>query len=99
MFFATPHKGGHCADLGSTAAWWARIISGNVDNDMMQVLKKGDAYPEMLKHNYRHQLGDYKIFSFYESHGMKGRMVVIVHFIRSILIPRNLRVKLTDYVR
>lgn len=75
MFFATPHKGGHGADLGAIAASIAGFLTRNPKNDIMQSLKANDAFPKMLQHNYRHQLGDYSIVSFYEAHGMKGKVV------------------------
>jgi hypothetical protein len=72
VFFGTPHAG-PTNDL--QVKFWracvaiAQSIPGNVSNDVMEALKKGSLFSDMLYDNWRHQLEKYHYLSFYEGKG------------------------------
>jgi len=65
MFFGTPHDGPNFPQLLSNICTSiARSISGNLGNDVMEALKKGSLFSDILQLRFKHQLEDYKITSF-----------------------------------
>ena len=71
LFFGTPHEGGKesLLSLGSACARIVTAISTNPSNDLMEVLRSGSLFSDVLQENWRHQLSSYKIVSFYEGLG------------------------------
>lgn len=72
MFFGTPHSGPTndfmvkfgrvCVDIAQSMPW-------KVSNDIMDALKKGSLFSDVLYEQWRHQLEQYQIISFYEGIG------------------------------
>ncbi|EXF76156.1 hypothetical protein CFIO01_03549 [Colletotrichum fioriniae PJ7] len=70
-FFATPHRGGN-EKLVSYGAKCARVIdfvTNSHRNDLMHAVTSGSLYSDMLQENWKHQLNNYRIYSFYEGIG------------------------------
>ncbi|KAH6669960.1 hypothetical protein B0J14DRAFT_545730 [Halenospora varia] len=71
-FFGTPH-GGPSDDLGirfaKACVAIVHALPGIPSNDIMEALKKGSLFSDVLQENWRHQLGQYSIVSFYEGRG------------------------------
>ena len=67
-FFGTPHDGGNNAllTMGKTSIAIVRGIFRDPPNDMIEALKHGSLFADVLQANWRHQLNLYKIVSFYE---------------------------------
>lgn len=70
-FFGTPHGGGKetLVSLGSACARIVTAVSTNPSNDIMEVLRSGSLFSDILQESWRHQLSSYKIVSFYEGSG------------------------------
>jgi hypothetical protein len=70
-FFATPHAGGNSSlvTLGSVCANIINCVSGSLPNDIMDAVTAGSVYADTLEENWKHQLNDYRILSFYEGIG------------------------------
>ena len=69
VFFGVPHAGGDrgAVYLGNIAASIAQsIMPKGVSKDIMETLKDGSLYSDILKDMFRHQLENYSIVSFYE---------------------------------
>ena len=66
-FFGTPHQGGNFAKLGDIAASIVRGVIRNPKNTFMEVLKKDSLFSDALVDDFRHQLEDYHILSFFET--------------------------------
>ena len=71
MFFGTPHGGGKDAlvTLGNACTRIVTSLSTNPSSDIMQALKSGSLFSDVLQESWRHQLSSYKIISFYEGVG------------------------------
>ncbi|KAN0102725.1 hypothetical protein V8E51_011038 [Hyaloscypha variabilis] len=72
MFFGTPHSG-PTDDLkvkfGKACVGIAQSMPWKVSNDIMEALKKGSLFSDILSEHWRHQLEQYQIISFYEGVG------------------------------
>jgi hypothetical protein len=72
MFFGTPHSG-PTNDLkvkfGKACVGIAQSMPWKVSNDIMEALKKGSLFSDVLSEHWRHQLEQYQIISFYEGVG------------------------------
>jgi hypothetical protein len=66
-FFATPHRGGSHAKLGDIAASVAKGMLRTPDNTFMEALKKDSMFAEGITEDFRHQLEDFAVLSFYET--------------------------------
>ena len=66
-FFGTPHRGGNYAKLGDIAASITRGLLRNPSNTFMEALKKDSLFSDTLVEDFRHQLEDYYVLSFYET--------------------------------
>ncbi len=66
-FFGTPHQGGNFAKFGDIVASIVRGVLGNLKNTFMEALKKDSSFSDTLVDNFRHQLEDYYVLSFYET--------------------------------
>ncbi len=72
MFFGTPHSG-PSDDLkvkfGRACVKIAQSMPWKVSSDIMNALKKGSVFSEILGEHWRHHLEQYQIVSFYERIG------------------------------
>jgi len=71
VFFGTPHQGGNHAKLGDIAATVVKTVLRNPNNTFMESLRKDSLYSEELIQNFRHQLEDYYVLSFFETRPFK----------------------------
>ena len=71
VFFGTPHCGGNdsLVKLGNASIRIVRGLFRHPPNDIMEALKNGSLYTDILQENWRHQLNSYKIVTFYEGIG------------------------------
>ncbi|SLM34884.1 P-loop containing nucleoside triphosphate hydrolase [Lasallia pustulata] len=76
-FFGTPHQGGNFTKLGDIAASIIRGVLRNPSSTFMEALKKDSLFSDTLVGDFRHQLGDYHVLSFFETLPM-GRLGLIV---------------------
>ena len=66
-FFGTPHHGGNFAKLGNIAAFIPKGILRNPSNSFTEALKKDLLFFNTFIEDFRHQLKDYYILSFFET--------------------------------
>ena len=66
-FFGTSHQGGNFAKLGDIAASITRGVLRNPSNTFMEALKKDSLFSDTLVGDFRHQLEDYYVLSFFET--------------------------------
>ncbi|KAI9764543.1 MAG: hypothetical protein M1840_008369 [Geoglossum simile] len=77
VFFGTPHQGGNCTSLGGIAASIARLSLRNPSNSFMEALKADSLFADDLVQDFRQQLEDYYVLSFYETLPFKKLGVVV----------------------
>ena len=70
-FFGTPHDGGNkiLVLLGSAAARVASFVHLQASNDVIEILKSGSLFADLLGEQWRHQLESYQLVSFWEGKG------------------------------
>jgi hypothetical protein len=66
-FFGTPHQGGNFAKLGEIASTIMRGVLRNPKNTFMEALKKDSLFADDLIQDFRQQLEDYYVLSFFET--------------------------------
>lgn len=66
-FFGTPHRGGNFSALGDIASTIVRGVLRNPNNTFMEALKSDSLFAESIVEDFRHQLEDYYVLSFYET--------------------------------
>jgi hypothetical protein len=66
-FFATPHQGGHYDKLGEVVAKVFKGELGNSNNTLIESLKQDGLYSNELVGNFREELEDLHVVSFYET--------------------------------
>jgi len=66
-FFGTPHQGGNHAKLGNIATSILQSVLRNPANTFMEALKKDSLFSDNLAGDFRHQLEDYYVLSFFET--------------------------------
>lgn len=66
-FFATPHRGGNHAKLGDVVASVANSMLQVPDNTFIEALKKDSLFAEGIIQDFRHQLEDFFVLSFFET--------------------------------
>ena len=82
MFFGTPHRGGNNVPLGKVAASIARLALRNPTNSFMDALSKDNLFADDLVQDFRQQLEDYYILSFFETQPFKNvGLVSLILFI------------------
>ncbi|PVH70814.1 hypothetical protein DL98DRAFT_521398, partial [Cadophora sp. DSE1049] len=66
-FFATPHYGGDwmLVSLGGVVAKIAMAVGFQKGDDVLETLKNGSIFSEIMKEHWRHQLLKYDIISFW----------------------------------
>lgn len=71
VFFGTPHDGGKksLVALGSIAAHVASTLHLQSSNDVIETLKSGSLFADLLDEQWRHQLESYQLVSFWECLG------------------------------
>ncbi|KAF8242777.1 hypothetical protein K440DRAFT_656415 [Wilcoxina mikolae CBS 423.85] len=77
VFFATPHQGGNFASLGSIAATIARVTLMNPKNSFMEALKADSLFADSIINDFRHQLEDFYVLSFYETLSLKKLGLIV----------------------
>ena len=82
-FFGTPHQGGELARLGEVASAIARAVLRNPNNSFMEALKKDSLFADGLVRDFRHQLEDYHILSFFETKFFKN-LGLVCYFSHSL---------------
>jgi len=76
VFFGTPHAGpteDAKVRFAKACVSIVQSMPGNPSNDIMEALKSGSLYSDILKETWRHQLEKYQIVSFYEGIGNVSR--------------------------
>jgi len=72
MFFGTPHAG-PTEDLkvrfAKVCVAIIQAVPGHPSSDLMEALRKGSLFSDLLQESWRHQLEKYHIVSFYEGKG------------------------------
>lgn len=73
-FFGTPHEGGdgRLVALGAAAAHIASALHVQPSNDLIETLKKGSLFSDLLAEQWRHHLESYQLVSFWEGIGDVG---------------------------
>lgn len=73
-FFGTPHEGGdgRLVALGAAAAHIASALHVQPSNDLIETLKKGSLFSDLLAEQWRHHLESYQLVSFWEGVGDVG---------------------------
>ena len=73
-FFGTPHEGGdeRLVALGATTARIASALHVQPSNDLIETLKKGSLFSDLLAEQWRHHLESYRLVSFWEGIGDVG---------------------------
>ena len=76
IFFGTPHEGGQKAlvKIGATAVRIANCLGFRSSSAIVEALKNGSIFSDMLKEAWRHQLESYQIVSFWEGIGEVSRV-------------------------
>jgi triacylglycerol esterase/lipase EstA (alpha/beta hydrolase family) len=66
-FFATPHHGGdwRLVSLGGVVAKIATAVGFQKGDDVLETLKNGSIFSEIMQEHWRHQLLKYSIISFW----------------------------------
>ncbi len=66
-FFATPHNGGDwkLVSLGSVAAKIATAVGFQQGDDVMETLKRGSIFSDIMQELFKQQLMNYDIISFW----------------------------------
>jgi hypothetical protein len=81
VFFGTPHQGGNLASLGNIAASIARLCLQNPPNSFIEALEKDCLFADELVRDFREQLEDYYILSFYETLPFKKLGLVDINYL------------------
>lgn len=70
VFFATPHHGGDrkLVSLGGVAAKIAIMAGFQKGDDVLETLKRGSIFSDIMQEGWRHQLLQYDIISFWGGH-------------------------------
>ncbi|KAI9859416.1 MAG: hypothetical protein M1813_006753 [Trichoglossum hirsutum] len=89
VFFGTPHQGGNFASLGSIAASIARLSLRNPSNSFMETLKTDSLFADDLVQDFRQQLEDYYVLSFYETLPFKKLGVIVDKRSATLGLPLN----------
>lgn len=74
-FFATPHSGGDwkLVNLGDLTTKLATRLGFKKGEGVMEVLKQGSIFSEIMQEHWRHQLELYDLISFWGAHDGVGR--------------------------
>jgi hypothetical protein len=75
-FFGTPHQGGNLVKFGDIAATIARKLFRNPSNTFLAALRAESLFADDLVQDFRQQLENYRLLSFYETKPTGGLGVV-----------------------
>lgn len=77
-FFATPHRGGHGAELGQVAAGFVRRLGMNPRTGIIEALRKDSHVAPEINNDFVDGQDNYRICSFYECRPMPpfGALVI-----------------------
>jgi hypothetical protein len=70
VFFATPHRGGNGASLGDRAASIVTFFTGNLRNNILELLNKSSKHLADLTADFSHQYEDYHFLTISETLGL-----------------------------
>jgi triacylglycerol esterase/lipase EstA (alpha/beta hydrolase family) len=79
-FFGTPHRGSTFAKLGDVAVSVVRSVLNNPKNTFMDSLKEDLLFSDTTVDDFRHQVENYQILSFYETQKTKNLGIVGITF-------------------
>ena len=90
-FFGTPHAGGdeRLVALGAAAARIASALHVQPSNDLIETLKKGSLFSDLLAEQWRHHLESYQLVSFWEGIGDVGVQIVQFFLGRELIAARS----------
>lgn len=67
VFFGTPHRGGNLVALGKLVSWTIRHATpGKAKNQLLDALEKDGFFADELREDFRQQLEDYHLISYFE---------------------------------
>ena len=97
-FFGTPHRGSGFAKFGDVAVSIVRGVLHNPKNTFMDALKRNSIFSDNIVDDFRHQIEQYQILSFYETETTKNLGIVGVYaqMIAAILIILDCRQKVCN---
>lgn len=72
IFFGTPHRGSDKATYGKVIVNLAQFMSHRPSSHLMAALQTNSNVLLRLTSDFRFQLSDYQVYSFYEQRPMKG---------------------------
>jgi triacylglycerol esterase/lipase EstA (alpha/beta hydrolase family) len=80
-FFATPHNGGDwkLVSLGALASTIARKSGFQKGDDIIEVLKSGSIFSDIMQEHWRHQLLEYDIVSFWGALDYVSGLAIFLH--------------------
>ena len=80
-FFATPHGGGNkvLVSIGGIVAKVAISMGFQKGDNVLETLKDGNIFSDIMAEHFRHQLLSYKIVSFW---GVRDSVSCLEHFAR-----------------
>ncbi|KAK3936743.1 ankyrin repeat-containing domain protein [Diplogelasinospora grovesii] len=88
-FFGTPHRGANGVALGDIAASIARFALRKATNTFLEALKKDSLFADDLVKDFRQQLEDYYILSFYETQPFKSVGLIVDRDSATLGLPLN----------
>ena len=79
VFFATPHRGGEwkLVSLGGLAAKIATSVGFQKGDDVIETLKEGSIFSDIMHEHWRHQLLKYEITSFWGAMDSVSTLVLV----------------------
>jgi hypothetical protein len=77
-FFGTPHHGGNYGDVVEIAVKVVSAVLRSPKTPLIKSLKKNSEALNTLFNDFRHQLEDYKMLSFYETKPVKIKGINLV---------------------
>ncbi|EXJ89617.1 hypothetical protein A1O3_02684 [Capronia epimyces CBS 606.96] len=85
IFLGTPHRGSEKATYGKVLANVAQFVTSRPPARLLKALETNSATLQRLTADFRHQLPDYQVYSFYEQRPMKGFSNLIVEKYSALL--------------
>ena len=86
VFFGTPHQGGNLVALGKLLSWTIRRVTpGNASNNLLNALERDGFFTDELREDFRQQLEDYHLISYFEEDNTRimgkdiGKVINIDH--------------------
>ncbi|PVH92190.1 hypothetical protein DM02DRAFT_576133 [Periconia macrospinosa] len=89
LFFGTPHRGSENAKIPSTLASIASALTNRPSPNLLNALQAKSKELQKLCNDFRHQLPNYQVCSFYEMKPMKPLKKLIVDKFSALLNEKN----------